>query len=106
MVLQGIPEAVAMASQREMTPEDVARTLEQKKQPTTSGLVMLADVGRLLTGANVERTLTKYEKDQALAKAKARGLPDGWSVKCNKVGNKKIWISPKGKFLYYGGFVT
>jgi hypothetical protein len=43
------------------------------------------------------RVLTDAEKRTALAKAKAKGLPDGWNVEYNNKQRCKTWISPKGK---------
>lgn len=92
-----------MASQRALTATEVA---EQVKTTTSTNgansnpLAMLADVGRLLSmPANPppQKELTPFEEQQALKKARERGLPHDWTVKCNKWGNKKVWISPEGK---------
>lgn len=43
------------------------------------------------------RVFTEAEKRTALAKAKSKGLPDGWDVAYNNKQRCKTWISPSGK---------
>jgi hypothetical protein len=91
------PEAIAMASQRGLTASEVAAQVNNTDEINSSNpLAMLADVGRLLAMPQ-QKELSPYEQEQALNKARERGLPKDWSVKCNKWGNKKVWISPQGK---------
>ena len=43
------------------------------------------------------RVLSPEEVEAAMKEAKARGLPDGWTVEYNNKHRGKLWISPDGK---------
>eukprot|EP00980_Cylindrotheca_fusiformis_P021885 scaffold8732_cov87-Cylindrotheca_fusiformis.AAC.5 len=103
-IAKGIPEAVEIASQqRALTASEVAEKVNQNKKEINNSnpLAMLADVGGLLSAPQEKEMPTKdlspYEKDQALTKARERGLPEDWTVKRSKWGKKTLWISPTGK---------
>jgi hypothetical protein len=120
LIEAGVKEARPQAY-RTLTPVEVKRTLEDAKaKGLPSGWTVEWDnkfgqrlwispdhkkflgVKKALVYAGIAerkeyRKLTSEEVAEALSKAKAQGLPDGWSVEWNNKWGQKEWISPDGK---------
>jgi hypothetical protein len=53
----------------------------------------------------LKRELSNREIEDALTKAKARGLPDGWTVSWDNKARRRRWISPNGKIAKVRSYI-